>query len=308
MHRLARASEELKIDLWIKRDDLTGFAFGGNKGRKLEFLMAEALARNADTVVTCGAAQSNFIRQLGAACSMFGLRCVAVVMDLPYDVSPPTGIRLDPWVGNPGLDALVGVETILMPNGTWNVLFASTKQVALDLSAQGRRVYEIPIGGSSALGAFAFYRAASEVIDSGGCFDWVVTSSSSGSTQTGLTYGFRSVPTRVLGIAADPEPEFIDDLVKLGQALANLIGVPRLDKDAFKVELGYCGDGYGVTDEQTLEAIRWLSRIEGIFLDPIYSGKAFRGLMDLARTGLVSGTVLFWHTGGLPTLFALQNP
>jgi 1-aminocyclopropane-1-carboxylate deaminase/D-cysteine desulfhydrase-like pyridoxal-dependent ACC family enzyme len=267
--------------------------------------MAEALSCSAEVIVTCGAAQSNFIRQLGAACAIFGIRCMAVVMDLPYELEPPKGIRLDTHVGNPALGKLTGVETIHLEDATWEVLFSRTFQEATRLRSQGKKVYEIPIGGSSPLGAYAFYKAAEEVIGTGHTFDWIVFGSSSGSTQTGLTYGFQGTSTRVLGIAADPEPDFADDMIELGVGLAQLLERPALGKESYHLNLGYCGGGYGVTDEKTLAAVREFATREGIFLDPIYSGKAFLGLQTIAQTGQLQGKVLFWHTGGFPTLFAL---
>jgi 1-aminocyclopropane-1-carboxylate deaminase/D-cysteine desulfhydrase-like pyridoxal-dependent ACC family enzyme len=156
LHRLDRMSAELGIDLWIKRDDLTGFAFGGNKGRKLEFLMGEAVAVGADAVVTCGASQSNFVRQLGAACSRLGIRCVAVVMDLPFEpeYGKPEGAPLRDDGGNLLLDDVLGVELRRHPDGAWEELFDQTEEAAKELETQGRKVYRVPIGGSSPLGAY----------------------------------------------------------------------------------------------------------------------------------------------------------
>jgi len=307
MHRLDRASAELGVDLWIKRDDLTGFAMGGNKGRKLEYLIADALDKGADTVVTCGSVQSNFIRQLGAACAVVGMRCVAVVMELPYEYSKPMGILLNSRIGNPQLNILFGVETVLVSDDNWDVLFRECDVISKKLSDAGGKVYSIPIGGSSPLGAYAFYVAAQEVIATEIAFDWVVTSSSSGSTQTGLTYGFHGTPTQVLGISADPEPEFLNDLQKLGYSLAELLGELPVAGESFVLNQDFVGYGYGVTDDETLAAIRWLATREGILLDPIYSGKAFRGLLELVRNHTLKGRILFWHTGGQPTLWALGH-
>ena len=294
-------SGTLGLDLWIKRDDLTGFAMGGNKGRKLEYLMAAAGA--ADVVVTCGAAQSNFVRQLGAACAVAGLRCVAAVMDLPYEEEgPEVRGRLSASVGNPQLNALFGVETHAFPDGPWESLYAHAEQIAGDEEAKGCRVYRIPIGGSSPLGAVAFYEAARELP---GDFDHILASSSSGSTQTGLAYAFHGTKTRVLGVCADPEPEIAHDFARLGDGLAELLDLPfRLAPDDFRLNFDFVGRGYGVPSRAGDDAIRTLARAEGILLDPIYSGKAFAALLALAEKGEIAGRVLFWHTGGLPTLFA----
>lgn len=305
LHRLNRLSEELGVDLWIKRDDLTGFAMGGNKGRKLEYLVAEAAAHEAEVVVTCGATQSNFVRQLGAACAVAGLRCVAAVMDLPYEESPhPPGkertLRTD--AGNVVLDKILGVELRHFPDGEWESLFHHAEMLAKVEEAGGRRVFRVPIGGSSPLGAYAFYEAAKEIPSD---FDWIVTASSSGSTQTGLAYAFHGSKTRVLGMCADPEPEIADDFAELGRGLATLLALPfSLASSSFLLSFDFVGGGYGIPSAEGDEAIQRLARTEGIFLDPIYSGKAFAGLLSLVEAQTLTGRVLFWHTGGLPTLFA----
>lgn len=302
LHRLERLSAELNLDLWIKRDDLTGFAMGGNKGRKLEYLLADAVAQGAEVVVTCGAAQSNFVRQLGAACAVAGLRCVAAVMDLPFEDAPAEGERLRGDAGNVVLDDLLGVELRHFPDADWETLYAHTERLALAEEASGRRVYRVPIGGSSPLGAYAFYQAASELPDD---FDWIVTASSSGSTQTGLAYAFRGTRTNVLGVCADPEPEIAEDFAELGEGLAGLLGLDhRLEPSDFRLSFDFVGPGYGIPSAEGDAAIERLARAEGIFLDPVYSGKAFAALLALAERKAIAGKVLFWHTGGLPTLFA----
>lgn len=301
-HRLERASAELGIDLWIKRDDLTGFAMGGNKGRKLEYLMAEALAMGADSVVTCGASQSNFVRQLGAACSMAGIRCVASVMALPYaEIHGKPAIQGSDRGGNVLLDHLLGVELHSFPDGDWEVLYAHAEELARKEESAGRNVYRIPIGGSSPVGAYAFVQAAREV--SG--FDVVVTPCSSGSTHAGLAYGFHGTPTRVIGVACDPEPEIMEDLIRIVGGLDELTTLNYSMQEAdLELRLEWAGEAYGVPSPEGDQALRMLARSEGIFLDPVYSAKAFSGLLAMASTGELTGKVLFWHTGGTPALFA----
>ncbi len=304
MHRLPRLSEQLGIDLWIKRDDLTGFAMGGNKGRKLEFLLGDAIAQGAQAVVTCGATQSNFIRQLGAGCSMLGMQCAAAVMDLPHTVKP-TSTRLPSDNGNVRLDRMLGVELEAHPNGDWEVLYEFAEQLAVRKEREGLRVYRIPVGGSSPLGAFAFLRASQEVSQQGPPFDWIVTGSSSGSTQTGLTVGFAGSNTKVLGMSSDPEPELVDEFADLANLLGSVTGNPRVWTGAdFLLNVDYVGDGYCLPSPAGAAAIERMARTEGIFLDPTYSGKAFAGLLDLVSRGEIGGRVLFWHTGGIPALFA----
>jgi len=300
LHRLDRLSTELGIDLWIKRDDLTGLAMGGNKGRKLEYLMADVVASGANVVVTCGAAQSNFIRQLGAACAMLGLKCSAAVMTMPYDVVEPD--EKEPAVGgNLILDDLLGIDLRFAANGTWDELYAQAEALALEHEAKGHKVYRIPIGGSSALGAFAFYQAAKELDHH---FDTIIFASSSGSTHTGLAFAFAGTSTRILGIACDPEPEIAQDFAELAVGLSEILGNrATLTADDYDLNFDYVGPGYGVPSEAGNAAIRRLAMTEGIFLDPIYSGKAFAGLFDMVAKCELTGRILFWHTGGLPALF-----
>ena len=305
VHRLDRLSAALGVDLWIKRDDLTGFALGGNKGRKLEYLLADALDLGAETVVTCGAAQSNFVRQLGAACAVAGLRCVAAVMSLPYDEVKPIGAGLGDHGGNVLLDELLGVELRVLPNGTWDELYTATEAVAAELETGGERVYRVPVGGSSPLGAYAFVKAGEELAAQTAPFDTIVFASSSGSTHVGLAWHYRETPTRILGVACDPEPDIAEDFAKLSAGLADLLGFGSgLPSEAFDLNFDYVGEGYGVPSPAGQSAICYLATSEGIFLDPVYTGKAFAGLLELIERGSLGGRLCFWHTGGLPALFA----
>jgi 1-aminocyclopropane-1-carboxylate deaminase/D-cysteine desulfhydrase-like pyridoxal-dependent ACC family enzyme len=286
---------------------MTGLALGGNKGRKLEYLLAEAVAHKAQVVVSCGSTQSNFIRQLGAVCSMFGIRCAACVMDLPYEVAFGKAMRIQlKEHGAIALaDRILGVEVHRMPDGPWEVLFDAAEDLALLYEREGLRVFRIPIGGSSPLGAYGFFKASMEVEPG---FDFIVTASSSGSTHAGLAYGFAGTESHVIGISCDPEPDLFNTLVQLCQGLDEITGCKKsLLKEDFDLRFDWVGEGYGVTTPEALDAIGLLAREEGIFLDPIYSGKAFAGLVSMVESGRLSGKVLFWHTGGWPTLFALPE-
>lgn len=297
------------VDLWVKRDDLTGFAGGGNKGRKLEYLLPAAMDSGCDTVVTCGALQSNFIRQLGAACSVCGLSCAAAVMQMPFDAAagPPSAELLQPEGGNVLLDRLFGVELELHPNDDWLVLYDHMERLAQKLEADGRKVYRIPIGGSSPYGAYGFFRAGLEVqAQEEAPFDWIVFASSSGSTQIGLTYAFRETQTKILGICSDPEPEILEEFAEMGRGLADLLGTLPLGVSDFKMKFDYVGQGYSAPYDRAAEAIQLAARREGLLLDPVYSAKAFAGLLDLIAKGEVTGRILFWHTGGFPSLFAMR--
>ncbi len=307
MHRLERLSNALKTDLWIKRDDLTGFGFGGNKGRKIEFLLAEAIDSKATAIVCQGAIQSNFVRQLGAACSMFGLRCVAAVMNMPYYAAAgkPTGTK-HVGGGNRILDDLFGVELRIFPDGDWEQLAKHAGEVALELTLQGESPYLIAIGGSSALGAYSFHLAGEEVIATGEQFDFLVTPSSSGSTHAGLAYCFQGTKTKVIGISADPDPddELAHDIVSLCDLVGGITGIEKKIRRAdIDLRMGYCGEAYGIPSEAGTKAIEQFAKREGIILDPVYSGKAAAGLFALIESGEIGGKILFWHTGGSPTLF-----
>lgn len=304
LHRLERASADLGIDLWIKRDDLTGFAMGGNKGRKLEYMMGDALAQGAEAVVTCGAMQSNFIRHLGAAAAVCGLKCSAAVMETPYEHIRPFMDGLLRDSGNVLLDQWLGVDMHIYPDGTWTELYKHAEAVAQQLERQGLRVYRIPIGGSAPIGAFSFVEAAKELDQ---VFDWIVFASSSGSTQVGLAHAFRNSNTKVLGISADPEPEIVQDFAELSVGLAALLGGESIPAEEFRISYDMVGPGYGVPSHHGNDAIRYLARTEGIFLDPIYSGKAFAGLQELVAKGEIGGRICFWHTGGQPALFAMRS-
>lgn len=302
-HQLKRIGSELGLDLWIKRDDLTGFAAGGNKGRKLEYLMAAALDAGAERLVTCGSRQSNFVRQLGAACAVYGLKCTAAVMILPYDQAegkpagpvPETG-------GNVTLDELFGVELREYPDGDWLDLFAFAEDIASDYEAQGEAVFRVPVGGSSPLGAYSFAQAAVEV---GEGWDAVIVPTSSGSTHAGVAWAFHGSRTKVVGIACDPEDDLKDDLVRLAEGVDGLSQVPKaMTRGDFDVRKDWVGAGYNVPSPEGEAALLKLARTEGIVLDPVYSAKAFAGLLGLAARGELSGRVLFWHTGGLPTVLA----
>ena len=307
LHRLPRASEDLGIDLWIKRDDLTGFAGSGNKGRKLEYLIADVLASGKNTVVTLGATQSNFVRQCAAACAMHGIEFHSVVMDWPY---PDEARRTRPegWpvskaaTGNLLLDSWLGATIHRLDDGTFAELEAATKELANEKDA-----YFIPGGGSCGIGALGFVAGAYELLRQDPSIGAVISASGSGGTQTGLTYAFAQLggEHRYVGICTDDEPEMVHDFAAIADELDDIFGDRmRLTAEDFDLRLDYCGKGYGVPTDEAINAIQYLARREGIFLDPVYTGKAFAGVMDLAQRGELSGRIVFWHTGGFPGLFA----
>jgi D-cysteine desulfhydrase family pyridoxal phosphate-dependent enzyme len=295
---LPRLSEALGGPrLLVKRDDLTGLAFGGNKARKLEYLLAEAQAQGARTLITAGAPQSNHCRQTAAAAARFGYDCILVL----------AGERPEELSGNLLLDRLFGAELV------W--AGAQHRQQALEQAFQaasdaGRRPYLIPYGGSSPTGTFAYAQALLELIAQGVQAEWVVFASSSGGTQAGLVLGARlgNYPAKLLGISVDEPAGILQERVaRLAGQAAGLLGERfSFDPQAVLVDDGYAQAGYGVMGDSEREAIRLWARNEGILLDPVYTGRAAAGLIDLVRRGRLGKdeTVLFWHTGGGPALFA----
>lgn len=287
--------------LWVKRDDQTGLATGGNKARKLEFLVAGALAQGADTLITGGAAQSNHARQTAAAAARFGLACSLVLRG-----TPPPQIQ-----GNLLLDHLLGAEIVWAGDAP---LADRMEEVAASLRARGRRPYVVPYGGSNALGVCGYVAAMEELLAQsareGLEFDHIVLASSSGGTQAGLAVAAKARGYRghILGISVDLKAGPLRErIARLAAEAADLLGLPlAFSPEEFAVEDGYLGGGYGVVGDLEREAIRLLARTEGLLLDPVYTGRAFGGLIDLIRRGRFSPKerVLFWHTGGTAGLFA----
>ena len=290
--------------LLIKRDDQTGLALGGNKTRKLEFLLAEALAQGADTVLTAGAAQSNHCRQTAAAAARAGLHCELVLGGEPPE--RPNGNLL--------LDLILGATIHWTGPERRGERLA---EVAEQLRAQGRRPYIIPYGGSNAVGAAGYVRAMEELLAQlaarGQRVDHIVFASSSGGTQAGLMAGAKAAgfQGQVLGIRIDKgyprDGPYEMHLVKLAQATADHVGLGvEITAADCAVNADYVGGGYGVVGDLEREAIRLMARHEGVLLDPVYTGRAFGGLLDLIRRQVFSRAekVLFWHTGGAPALFA----
>jgi D-cysteine desulfhydrase family pyridoxal phosphate-dependent enzyme len=312
LHPLPRLSREWGVDVWIKRDDLSGFAGGGNKGRKLEFLLADALEQGCDAFVTRGAYQSNFVRQAATACALFGIEFHAAVMHWPYpgpgrETRPPDWQEPTKPTGNALLDQWVGAHIWVFPDGTFETLEEHARSIAERLRGEGKKVYECPGGGSNGIGALGFVRAFQELMEQAEPFDAMVVASGSGGTHGGLAYALKrsGFKTHLIGICTDNEPELVEDILLVAEELDALlltkVGVTREDID---LRLEYAGKGYQVPTAESRLAIHTLATKEGIFLDPVYTSKAFAGLMDLVARGEVKGRVLFWHTGGFPVLFA----
>ncbi|WP_395644899.1 D-cysteine desulfhydrase [Terricaulis sp.] len=296
-------------DIWIKRDDLLGLAAGGNKTRKLEFLVADALAQGADTLITVGAPQSNHCRLTLAAANKEGLKCRLVLEQrVPgsYDANAS---------GNNFLYNLLGVEAVTVINAGED-FNAVMQGVAAELESKGRKGYIIPGGGSNALGALGYVACAHEIatqsFEQGVAFDRIVVASGSCGTHSGLLVGAKSVnfDAPITGInVRRPRVEQEGNLLKLAVATADLLGIeaPK-PKDVVALD-EWVGPGYSIPTDEMIEAVRMTARSESVLLDPVYSGKAMAGLIGLVRRGeLKKGQrVLFVHTGGAPALYAYQK-
>jgi L-cysteate sulfo-lyase len=292
--------------LWIKRDDQTGLATGGNKTRKLEFLIADALLQKANVVLTAGAVQSNHCRQTAAAAVRAGLDCVLVLRGEP----PPP----ERWTGNLLLDELLGARIRWSGNDDPAAALAAAAEAE---RAAGQRPYVIPYGGSNEIGAAAYALAFEELWQQMKAedihFDRVAFASSSGGTQAGLIVGARACgyEGQVLGISVDKTSGHLCQTVTaLLAPTATHLGLdPSLGLGDVHINDDYLGGGYAVLTSAEREALRLVARTEGILLDPVYTGKAMAGLLDMIRKGqiLASETVLFWHTGGTPALFAYAS-
>jgi D-cysteine desulfhydrase family pyridoxal phosphate-dependent enzyme len=283
--------------LIVKRDDLTGLGLGGNKTRKLEFLLAEAQALGARTVITAGAVQSNHCRQTAAACAKLDFDCTLVL----------SGEKPSTASGNLMLDQLFNAKLV------WTTLDErdrTLQETFKDAWNNGLRPYLIPYGGSNATGASAYVFAIKEMLEQGVQPDWIVFASSSAGTQAGLVTGARlfDFDGKVLGISVDErKKELQASVARLANNTADFLGENlNIVPDEIEVSADYLGGGYGVLGEPEKEAIRLFAREEGLLLDPVYTGRAAAGLIDLIKKGFFKreDEVLFWHTGGTPALFS----
>ena len=287
----------------MKRDDLTGLALGGNKTRKLEFLLGEALGQTCDTVITGGAMQSNHCRQTAAAAAAVGLEC-----HLALGGEPPALPE-----GNLLLDYLFGATVHWCGDQKKG---ERIPEIAETLRSAGRRPYIIPFGGSNATGALGFVAAVAELKEQlsarSSNVDYLVIPSSSGGTHAGIAVGVDmfDLAWNVIGIGIDRgapgEPPYESELATLANQVAERLGMTaHYTAAAFQMRYDYFGKGYGVVGDAEREAIRLVGKYEGILLDPVYTARAMGGLIDMIRRKDIasSDTVLFWHTGGIPALF-----
>ena len=291
--------------IFMKRDDQTGLALGGNKTRKLEYILGDALAQGCDTVITAGAEQSNHCRQTAAAAARLKLECHLIL----------GGTEPDSARGNLLLDRIMGSHIHWAGDHRKG---EDIPQLFEQLKSAGKRPYIVPYGGSNELGAIAFAEATRELVSQSGeeRFTHVVFASSSGGTHAGLMLGkfICDQAYRLVGINIDKEeagePAFDRHILSLANRTAALLEIEhRFSTEDLILNPGYTGAGYGVVGELEREAISLTARTEGILLDPVYTGRAMGGLIDMIRTGEIgkNDSVLFWHTGGAPALFAYAS-
>ncbi|MGO4737863.1 D-cysteine desulfhydrase family protein [Bosea sp. 2KB_26] len=314
LEALPRLTEELRRhgpgpSILIKRDDCTGLAGGGNKARKLEYLVGDALLQGADTLVTLGAIQSNHARQTAAAAARNGLGCVLLLTDKISGRS--ASYRAN---GNILLDRLLGADIRIL--SAEQDAMEALEQTLAALRAQGRRPYFIPIGGSNALGGLAYHDALTELVeqarDADRQIDHIVLATGSGGTHAGIVAGVQTLDLAcaVHGISVSRQVEEARGIVAgLARGTLALVGSQSVADVSITIDATQIGPGYGQPTAAMLEAVTSVARLEGILLDPVYTGKAMAGLFALVRRGAFRSdeTVVFWHTGGHQGLFAYEE-
>ncbi len=314
IHKLQRLSQDLGIEVWAKRDDVSsGLAFGGNKVRKLEWLAADALAQGCDTLVSIGNIQSNHTRQVAAVAAVLGLKCRLVQEEWTKWDDPAYG-----KVGNILLSRIMGAETVLEGEG-YSTEIKETWERALDeVRRRGGKPYPIPAGASDhRLGGLGYANFADELAgqeaERGVFFDTIITATCTGSTQAGMVVGFlaQDRPRRVIGIDTAADATMTRAAVtKIARATADLVGLNRSVRDEdIIIDARFCGPDYGLPDAATIDAIRLAARLEGMLTDPVYEGKSMAGLIAMARSGEIApgARVLYVHLGGAPALNAYHN-
>jgi L-cysteate sulfo-lyase len=293
--------------LWIKRDDLTGIAFGGNKERKTEFVMADAIQKEADTIITTGAIQSNHARVTAAAAKKLGLKVVLVLR----------GKEPQKYDGNLLLDHLFGAD-IRFVQVSWQQTFSAMGKVAEELKEKGHKPYIVPGGASYPTGAVGYVNAMLELISQAKeenlNINYIVHASGSGGTQAGLVLANKALQTKteILGICVEPNADqwLAETIVEIANGTVKLLNLKEtVNREDVVLISDYAGEGYGVLTPETVEAIKLVAQTEGILLDPVYTGKAMAGLINLVKKGRFKkdDNIVFIHTGGTPALFAYKD-
>ena len=295
IQRLENVSRRFGANVYLKRDDLTGLGLGGNKVRKLEFLLADAKARRAEVVFTTGGAQSNHAMLTAAAANRLGMKPILILKQRGV-----TARR-----GNQLLEHLMGTDVRFLDTDSYDDIYAEMDRVGKSL---GVPCYKIPCGGSNALGSLGYVACAEEIAGQGMHFDHLVCAEGSGGTMAGLALGAKLfLPgTRVHGMMVDADP-FEEITLRLMKEAAALMEDVEISADDFSLR-DLCGPGYAIPSEEGNAAVRLLAETEGLFLDPVYTGKAFAGLIQMLTDGTVQSgeNVLFLHSGGAGGLFAVE--
>jgi len=301
--KLENISAETGVNLYIKRDDLCGVLFGGNKVRKLEYLLADAKAKGVDVILTAGGAQSNHAALTAACCKKLGITPILLLKKRGV-----TEAR-----GNQLLEKFMDTDVRFFDTDSYADVYAEGGRIMEDLRKKGKNPALIPVGGSVPLGALGYLDAAGEIdaqaktIIPGGKIDHIICCSGSGGTHAGLVLGAKSRGITVTGIVVSVEEDFQNEIFRLAQETAKIAGLDVTITADDIILKEYIGPGYAKPSEEGKAAIELMARKEGIFLDPVYTGKTFAGFLDLRKKGYfkTGENVVFVHTGGGPALFAL---
>lgn len=297
-------------EIYVKRDDCTGLATGGNKTRKLEFVMGDALRQGADTIITVGAVQSNHVRQTAAAACKLGMKCEVL---LEHRIENPSETYAHS--GNVLLDRIYGANIRELPAGS--DFDQAIADVAKEISRAGGKPYVVPGGASNRIGALGYVNCAIELLnqanDMGLVIDHLITATGSAGTQAGLIVGLKATNSGIplLGIGVNAPKDVQEDRVySLAAETADYVGASEcVNREDVIANCDYVGEGYGVPTESMNEAVLLLARLEGLLFDPVYSGKALAGLIDLIKSGEFASAdnIVFLHTGGSAALFAYAD-
>jgi D-cysteine desulfhydrase family pyridoxal phosphate-dependent enzyme len=315
IHKLENISRDLECNIYIKRDDLTGYAFGGNKLRKLDYLLADALNKSCDTLLTYGGPQTNHGRLTAAVAARFGLKCI-IIMDGDKPEKPTANLILDKMM-NAELHFLN--DTQFRNQDNYSQIYQSLKdkktaEVIKEYEKSGHKIYTIPVGGSSTLGALGYFDASTEINEQiknmGVNLDCLVVAYGSAGTYAGLLLGKKhlGLDYSVIGISVSHKSDKMiqKDICYMNDISQEFdLGIEITDEDIW-IENGFVQNGYNIPDKKTRQCIYYVAKKEAIILDPCYTGKAFNGMMSLIQTGSIKrgSNVLFLHTGGTPGIFS----
>ncbi len=314
IHKMKNISNDFNCSIYIKRDDLTGYAFGGNKLRKLDYLIKDALKKGCDTLLTYGGIQTNHGRLTASVAARFGMKCI-IIMDGKRPENPSGNLVLDRMM-NADLYFLEDIN-IKNKNNSIDKKVEIRNKVIESYEKKGHKIYEIPVGGSSELGILGYFDAVkeinSQIEDLKIKLDYIICGYGSAGTYGGLILGqkYFNKEYRIIGIAVSEkgEEKILEDIKYMNNASKKFeMGVSINRKDSW-IEKRFVGEGYNVPDNQTRKIIYYVAQNEAIFLDPCYTGKAFRGMLELIKEGKIkqNSNILFLHTGGTPGIYSNEH-